>query len=123
MRVFERQADRHAAEEGRAVALENMAEQIWRDSREDMAERLAAGEALKVNGITVLDESNISDHLFNPDNATETSKAMALCAVNHAVGGKHIKRLMERSALELVDAYEDDFKRDIQNDLEQGEAA
>lgn len=119
MGVIELQIARHADEQGRLEALEIRTEAVWLDIREGLADQLATGETIKVNGRPLLDFENVEGWLFD-NKAEEVRQAMILCAINEGLGGKHMKRLIEEAALALVNLYSDNFKQEIRSDLSKG---
>lgn len=122
MGAVEQDIDRYAEELSELDAMDEAVDKQWSEAREALAEQLAAGKTLKAGGRPVLSKDDVVDHLFfeKPD---EANTAMVLCFISPAIGGKHIKRLMEEMALDLLDDYADAFKDDIQRDIQQGEAA
>jgi hypothetical protein len=116
MGAFEREADRHADEMGRLEARENYAEQRFLDERESLAETLASGQSIQADG-KALDYDDLLDHLYiNRDD--QLRAAFRLCMVSEALGGRHLKRILEESATELVDKYAKEFRSDMEKDYE-----
>lgn len=122
MGAIELQIARYADEQGRKDALDEQTETAWLEAREDLAEQLANDQALKLNGRILLTFEDVENWLFER-RPEEMRQAMILCVANHGLGGKHMKRLIEEAAQAVVDNYADNFKQEIQNDIEKGEAA
>ena len=122
MGAVERQIDRHADELGRLEDIENRVDKVWREQRDELAERLAKGSSLRALGEVVLEADDVADRLFG-DNPDEANSAMVLCVNNPQLGGKHIARMMREAAEKLVEESSSRFKADIENDIENGEVA
>jgi len=102
--------------------LEAFSEKWFQSNREEFAAMLAAGEELLAFGKKYLNFENVEDRLYKYHEA-EHSAALKLCAISPEVGGKHMKKLLETVALELVDAFEGGFRASYEEEINRSEAA
>jgi|SRR5690554_749362 len=120
MGAVEREIDRYAEELGQLDDIEDQVETAWIEQREELAERLAKGADIRVDGRTLLDATDVCDRLFS-NQAKEANDAMVLCVNNPILGGKHMARMMRKAAEELIDSFSDRFKAEIEKDIEKGD--
>lgn len=102
--------------------LEQFSEQWFQSHREELAAMLAAGETLKIRHKPALIFENVEDALY-PEHEAEVTRAMQLCAISPELGGKHMKKLLEAVALELVDGFKDGFRASFEEDINGRDAA
>ncbi len=102
--------------------LAKFSDKWFQSRREEFAAMLAAGETLNANGKPLLSFEELDNRLY-PDNQAELHAAMQLCAISPELGGKHVKRVLEAVALELVDTFESAFRADYERELNRSEAA
>jgi len=120
MGAVEREIDRYAEELGQLGDIEDQVETAWIEQREELAERLAKGADIRVDGRTLLDATDVCDRLFS-NQSKEANDAMVLCVNNPTLGGKHMARMMRKAAEELIDSFSDRFKAEIEKDIEKGD--
>lgn len=102
--------------------LEAFSETWFQANREEFAAMLAAGEELLAFGKRYLNFENVEDRLYEYHEA-EHSAALKLCAISPEIGGKHVKKLLETVALELVDAFKDGFRASYEEEINRKDAA
>lgn len=102
--------------------LEALSESWFQSNREEMAACLAADESLRTFNKTLLSFEDLEDRVYS-DHAGELTTALKLCAIEPGTGGKHIRKLLETVALELVDAFEYGFRASYEEEINQKDAA
>jgi len=102
--------------------LEQLSERWFRSNREELAAELASGETLVAYGKPLLDAEDLDNRIYT-ENLTEINSAIRLCATNPELGGRHVKRICEAVALELVDAYEDTLRDSYEQEINRSDAA
>ena len=117
MAAIELQIDRHADEIGFLEARDHFVEQQWRDQRDELADKLANGTQLATEAGTVLTFGDVTNRLWS-NYPEQGEAAMKLCAQCPSLGGRHMQRLLFDIAVELVEAFSDAFKTDLENDYE-----
>lgn len=94
----------------------------FRLNREEMAACLAADEGLQAFGKALLSFEDLEDRVYS-DHAGELTAALKLCAIDPVTGGKHMRKLLESVALELVDAFECGLRASYEEEINRSEAA
>ena len=102
--------------------LEALSESWFRRGRKEMAACLAAGDVLLTHGNPLLTFEDLENHLY-PKYESEVRKAMLLCATFPEIGGKHMQRILEGAALELVDNFQDAFRASYEEEINRSDAA
>lgn len=102
--------------------LEALSESWFRRNREEMAACLAAGEPLLVHGKPYLTYENLEHHL-DPNYIGQVMKAVELCGREPERGGKHVQRILEGAALDLINAHESAFRASYEEEINRSEAA
>jgi len=117
MGAIELQIDRYADEQGRLDAIEAYVEREWDKTRDELADKLANGERLEADERVVLDFGDVNDRLWSlyPQ---QGEAALKLCAQSPSLGGRHMQRLLFDIAQELVNAFSDAFKKDLEESYE-----
>lgn len=116
MGAVERDIDWYADEEGRQQEREDKAEQWFIDERENLADRLSSGAALKVNERLTLDFDAVMENLYHRDE--QLKAAFRLCMVNSGLGGLHLKKMISEIALEVVDEASGEFRDKMEKEYE-----
>lgn len=102
------------------LSLDDRVDERWREERQEIADMIARGETytLSVPGKpdVHLDYWEIDDWLYR-NAEDEIHKAMALCVMHPELGGKHVKRLVERAALAVTDQLATEIKSAIRREL------
>ena len=102
--------------------LEQLSERWFQSNREELAAELASGETLVAYGKPILAADDLDNRLYT-ENEAEFNAAVRLCAKNPELGGRHVKRICEAVALELVDAYEDTLRDSYEHEINRSDAA
>lgn len=102
--------------------LEALSESWFRRNREEMAACLAHGETLKAFGKPLLTAEDLENRVYSWHD-TEIRVAMCLCTMSPEVGGKHVKRILDRAALDLVNAFQDELRASYEEEINQKDAA
>lgn len=102
--------------------LEQLSEDWFRLQREEMAADLASGEVLLTHGNPLLTYEDLEGHL-DPKYMEEVSKAIKLCGKNPELGGKHVQKILENAALDLVDNFQDAFRASYEEEINRSDAA
>ena len=102
--------------------LEQLSDRWFQNNREELAAELAAGETLVAYGKPLLDAEDLDNRLYG-ENEKEINSAIRLCASNPELGGRHVKKICEAVALELVDTYQDAFRASYEQEINRSDAA
>jgi len=102
--------------------LEQLSDRWFQNNREELAAELAAGESLVAYGKPLLDVGDLDNRLYT-ENLTEINSAIRLCTTNPELGGRHVKKVCEAVALELVDLYQDTLRDSYEQEINRSDAA
>jgi hypothetical protein len=102
--------------------LAELSENWFRLNREEMAAHLASDESLQAFDKALLSFEDLEERVYS-DHAGELTAALKLCAIEPVTGGKHIRKLLETAALELVDAFECGLRASYEEEINRSEAA
>lgn len=102
--------------------LTELSESWFQSNREEFAAMLASGETLVAYGKPVLKFSDVAKFIYAYED-NDFTEALFQLITNPEHGTADIKKVLEKAAQELVDAFEYGFRASYEQEINEKEAA